>query len=141
MAAKPIRTVCFVKLRTRRSGPIPKNQTQYISGVQTEENLVNYVFCFCFPGKNRECSPNPGLVHEFFGDSAGSTTLDRPHCKQILRVVEIRERERAPGVCAHKQNPTILWRFFWSLPCLSFPCFFFSKRQGKHQKNKDPCRY
>ena len=36
-----------------------------ISGVRTEENLVNSVFCLFPREKTKECSQNPGLVNQF----------------------------------------------------------------------------
>ena len=53
-----------------------------ISGVRTEENSMNSVFC-CFSWGKSTTLPKPRFSKPIFGHSAGSATLDRPHCKQF----------------------------------------------------------
>ena len=71
-------------LRTRWIGANPeKSNLVVISGVRTEENLVNSVFCCFSLGKTHKMLPKSRFSTPIFGDSAGSTKLDRPYCKRF----------------------------------------------------------
>ena len=48
------------------------------SGVRTEENLVNSVFCWFSLEKLTKCSPNPGLVNQFSATPRGRLNWTGP---------------------------------------------------------------
>ena len=64
-------------------GPIPKIRFSKFPGGRTKEHLVNSVFCCFFLRKIDKIFPKTRFSKRIFGDAAGSTKLDRPHCKQF----------------------------------------------------------